>query len=79
MKPNNEIYFTVAGGENKKDNVYGLGALSKRFTTSTGSGRVLWMQGVPWHPQNFEIFFTIDILIFFIIDISILILFCYKY
>jgi len=31
----NEIYFTVAGGANKKGNVYGLGALSKRFTTST--------------------------------------------
>ena len=33
----NEIYFIVAGGGNKKGNVYGLGALSKRFTTSTSA------------------------------------------
>jgi len=33
----NEIYFTIAGGGNKKGNVYGLGALSKRFTTSIGA------------------------------------------
>jgi len=30
----NEIYFNVVGGGNKKENVYGLGTLSKRFTSS---------------------------------------------
>jgi len=29
------MYFNVIGGGNKKGNVYGLGALSKRFTSST--------------------------------------------
>jgi len=29
----NEIYFYVVGGGNKKENVYGLGVLSKRFTS----------------------------------------------
>ena len=30
----NEIYFYVVGGGNKKENVYGLGVFSKRFTSS---------------------------------------------
>ena len=30
----NEIYFYVVGGGKKKENVYGLGVLSKRFTSS---------------------------------------------
>ena len=30
----NETYFYVVGGGNKKENVYGLGVLSKRFTFS---------------------------------------------
>jgi len=29
----NEIYSYVGGGGNKKENVYGLGVLSKRFTS----------------------------------------------
>jgi len=33
----NEIYFTIVGSGNKKGNVYGLGSLSKRFTTSIGA------------------------------------------
>jgi len=31
-----EIYFVVVRGGNKKDNVYRLDALRKRFNTSTG-------------------------------------------
>jgi len=33
----NEIYFSVVGGERKKWNVYGLGTLSKKFYSSTGA------------------------------------------
>ena len=33
----NQIYISVVGGENKKGNVYGLGTLSKKFTTTSGS------------------------------------------
>jgi len=29
----NEIYFYVVRGENKKENVYGIGVLGKRFTS----------------------------------------------
>jgi len=33
----NEIYFSVVGGESKKGNVYGLGTLSKKFYSSAGA------------------------------------------
>ena len=33
----NDIYFSVVGGESKKGNVYGLGTLSKKFYSSTGA------------------------------------------